>query len=228
VITEGAGQGIGPRFEQGVENSAFVATMVMVFTMVLSVPSGYALARFSFPFRTFFFFIIIFVRSIAPISILNAVYGFYKIVGLGGTYQGIILVDMTLTVPLIAWVSAGIFASIPRELDKQGRVDGCNRLRLIWNVLLPVAAPGLIVVAVLSWLTSWNEWLFALFLGDAKGLRLVSPVVAPSSGAGAALVVVSMIPAVVAAVILERYMTRLQIIAPPGGEADYGLGHPNK
>ncbi len=225
-LTQG-GFGPGSEFRAGVVNSLFVATMVMIFTMILSVPSGYGLARFRFSLRTTIFLIIIFVRSVPPISILVPLYNFYKITNLGGTYQGIILADMTLTVPLIAWVSAGIFASIPKELDKQGRVDGCTRFNLIWKVLVPVAAPGLIVVAVLSWVTSWNEWLFALYLGDANGLRLVSPLVAPSGGTGSAFLVVSMMPAMIAAIILQRYMTRLSIIAPTSGMADYGIGHPN-
>ncbi len=221
------GSGPGVHFREGVVNSLFVATMVMVFTMILSVPAGYGLARFRFSLRTTIFLVIIFVRSVPPISILVPLYNFYKITNLGGTYQGIILADMTLTVPLIAWVTAGIFASIPKEIDKQGRVDGCSRYKVILKVLVPVAAPGLIVVAVLSWVTSWNEWLFALYLGDAQGLRLVSPLVSPSGGSGSAFLVVSMIPAVIAAIILQRYMTRLNIIAPTTGMADYGIGHPN-
>jgi multiple sugar transport system permease protein len=225
LVTNDVGYGRENIFHQGVTNSLLVATLVMIFTMVLSVPTGYALARFTFPFRTTFFFLIILVRSIAPVSILIPLYRLYKLLSMGGTYQGIVLAHLTLTVPLIAWVSAGIFAAIPGELDKQGRVDGCSRFRIIWNVLLPVAAPGLIVVAVLSWITSWNEWVFALYLADSQGLRMVSDIV---GGVGQAEFVLTLVPVIIAAVLLERYMTRLNIIAPPSGTADYGLGHPNR
>src|SRR5262249_35849337 len=154
--------------------------------------------------------------AVPPISLLFPLYNFYKITGLAGTFQGIVLADLALTVPLIAWVSAGIFASIPRELDKQARVDGGSRLKMIRKVLLPNAAPGLIVVAVLSWLTSWNEYLFALYLGDSKGLRLVGPIVAPAGSEGSAFLIVSMMPEVIAAILMARYMTKLSIIGPPG------------
>ncbi|MBI2649041.1 MAG: carbohydrate ABC transporter permease [Thaumarchaeota archaeon] len=130
---------------------------------------------------------------------------------------------MTLTAPLTTWVLSGFFSSLPVELDKQGRIDGCSRLRLFRSVLIPIAAPGLAAVAVLAWLTSWNEFVLGLLLAYINGLYTISPAMAaavPSVGASSdvelfvAFSSFAMAPSVVAAVVLQRFMTRLKIVDP--------------
>jgi len=131
------------------------------------------------------------------------------------------LVHLTLTVPLVTWVLSGFLSSLPSEIDKQGRIDGCNRAQLFRHILIPVAAPGLAAVAILSWLISWNEFVFALLLASVKGLSLLAPAIAaPLFGFAndveffSAFIGVSLIPAIIASIFLQRYMTRLRIADP--------------
>ncbi|MBI3117019.1 MAG: carbohydrate ABC transporter permease [Thaumarchaeota archaeon] len=215
------GLGLVPQFTAGIQNSLIIATLVMALTMLLCIPAGYAFARFSFRFRSLIFFIIIFARSLPPIATTIPYYQFYKTAGLLGTIPGLALVHMTLTVPLTTWVLSGFFSSLPVELDKQARMDGCSRARLFRSVLIPIAAPGLAAVAVLSWLTSWNEFIFALLLAYSNDLYTVAPALAaPLIGYGSdielysAFASISLVPAVIAAIILQRYMTRLKIVDP--------------
>lgn len=215
------GVGIIPQYIAGLQNSVIVATSVMVLTLVLCVPAGYAFARFSFPARSAIFFTILFSRSLPPIATAIPYYQFYKQLNLLGSIPGLILVDMTLTVPLTTWVLSGYFGSLPVELDRQARVDGCNRWKLFTRVLIPVAAPGIAAVAVLAWLTSWNEFVLALLLAFSNDLYTVAPTLAaPLFGAGTdvniyvAQSTIALIPAVIAAIILQRYMTRLRIVDP--------------
>lgn len=217
------GNGLVPQYLVGLQNSILVATAVMILTTLLCIPAGYAFARFSFPARTAIFFTILFSRSLPPIATAIPYYQFYKTTGLLGTIPGLVLVHMTLTVPLTTWVLSGFFSSLPEELDKQARVDGCSRLKLFRRVLIPVAAPGLAAVAVLAWLTSWNEFVLALLLGYINDLYTVAPALAaavPAVGASSdvelfvAFYSLAMVPSVIAAVILQRFMTRLKIVDP--------------
>ena len=128
---------------------------------------------------------------------------------------------MTLTVPLTTWVLSGFFSSLPVELDKQARVDGCGRFKLLSRVIIPVAAPGLAAVAVLAWLTSWNEFVLALLLAYTRDLYTIAPALAaPLFGIGTdvelytAFASVALIPSVIAAVVLQKFMTRLKIVDP--------------
>lgn len=215
------GNGLVPQFLSGLQNSLIVATTVMIFTLILCIPAGYAFARFSFPARGAIFFTILFARSLPPVATAIPYYQFYKDVNLLGSIPGLVLVDMTLTVPLTTWVLSGYFSSLPAEIDRQARVDGCNRLNLFRRVLIPLAAPGLAAVAVLAWLTSWNEFVLALLLAYSNDLYTVAPALAaPLFGIGtdvelySAMASIALIPAVIAAIILQRYMTRLRIVDP--------------
>lgn len=207
--------GFGSEFSLGFIHSIVVATAVMVLTLALAIPGSYAFARFSFRFRTTLFFLIFFTRVLPPISIVIPFYQFYRSVNLLGTYQGIIAAQLTLTVPLAMWVISGIFASIPQELDRQARIDGCSKYRVLRNVIIPVAAPGLIATAIVSWLASWNELVFALFLASIADFFMVPPVLAFASFGASAPLVIAFIPPIVAAFILQKYMTQLRLVSPP-------------
>ncbi len=207
--------GFSSEFSSGLIHSTVVATAVMVLTMALSIPGSYAFARFSFKFRTTLFFLIFFTRVLPPISLVIPFYQFYRSANLLGTYQGIVGAQLTLTVPLAMWVISGIFASIPQELDKQARIDGCSRFRMLQSIIIPVAAPGLIAMAIVSWLTSWNELVFSLFLASIADFFMVPPVLAFASFGAAAPLVIAFIPPIITAFILQSYMTRLRLISPP-------------
>ena len=225
------GNGLVPQFLSGMGNSMIVATLVMIVTLLLCIPGGYAFARFSFPARGAIFFTILFARSLPPVSTAIPYYQFYKNLNLLGTIPGLVLVDMTLTVPLTTWVLSGYFSSLPVELDRQARVDGCTRFQMFTRVLIPIAAPGLAAVAVLAWLTSWNEFVLALLLAYSNDLYTVAPALAaPLFGIGTdvelytAFATISIVPSIIAAIILQRYMTRLRIVDP----LTFGTGSSNR
>ncbi len=211
-----------PGFLAGLKNSLLVATTVMIITVAMCLPASYSFARISFPLRTGIFALILFTRSIPPISTAIPYYRFYKEFALLGTFQGIVLVDLTLTIPLTTWVLSGFISSLPIELDRQARIDGCSRFQMLRLVVIPVAAPGIAAVAILAWLDSWNEFIYALLLADVKGLPLVSPEVSATMfglggsapGIFVAFVAISMVPSLVAAICLVPYMTRLRIGDP--------------
>ena len=216
-----AGTGLVPTFQEGMVNSIIIGIAVTVITLAISIPAGYAFARFSFPFKNLIFFIILFSRSVPPISVVIPYYFFFGAIGLRGTHLGLILIYLTLTVPLITWVLSGFFGTIPPDLDKAARMDGCSRFTLFRKVLLPTAAPGVAAAALLTFLTSWNEFVYALILGQTASLYTLPPAIAgPIWGTGSdvelmmGIATVSLIPPIIAAFLLQKYITRLKIVDP--------------
>jgi len=193
----------------------------MALTLIICLPAGYVFARIDFKYKALIFFLILLGRSVPPISVSIPYYQFYKTVNLLGTFPGMILIHLTLTIPLSVWVLSGFLGSLPAELDKQTRIDGCTRFQMFRRVLIPVAAPGLAAVAILAWLDSWNEFIFALLLADVKDFEMIAPAIAaPLYGFATeievftAFLAIAVLPSVIAAIFLVRYMTRLRIVDP--------------
>jgi len=215
------GLGLVPMFQSGLVNSALIAITVTILTVVMSVPAGYIFARIDFPFKNAFFFAILFCRALPPVSIVIPYYTLYSTLGMLGTHIGLILVYLTITVPLTTWVLTGFFASLPLEIDKAARVDGCSRIQALLHVIIPMAMPGIAATAVLAFLTSWNEFLFALMLGSSAGLHMLPPAIAaPLFGTGSdvelmtAISTIAIIPPIIAAAVLGKYIVRLRIVDP--------------
>ena len=216
-----AGSGLVPTFQEGMVNSIIIGIAVTIITLAISIPAGYAFARFSFPFKNMIFFIILFSRSVPPISVVIPYYFFFGAIGLRGTHIGLILIYLTLTVPLITWVLSGFFGTIPPDLDKAARMDGCSRFTLFRKVLLPTAAPGVAAGALLTFLTSWNEFVYALLIGQTESLYTLPPAIAgPIFGVGSdvelmmGIATISLIPPIIAAFLLQKYITKLKIVDP--------------
>ena len=221
VIGGQTGSGLVPTFQEGMVNSIIIGISVTVITLAISIPAGYAFARFRFPFKNLLFFIILFARSIPPVSVVLPYYFFFRTIGLLGTHIGLILVYLTLTVPLITWVLSGFFGTIPPDLDRAARMDGCSRFTLFRKVLLPTAAPGIAAGALLTFLTSWNEFVYGLILGQTGSLyTLPAAIAGPIWGTGSdvelmmGIATVSLIPPILAAFLLQKYITRLKIVDP--------------
>jgi multiple sugar transport system permease protein len=199
-----------PSLHAAVIHSMVVATVVMLITMAMAIPAGYVFSRFSFPFRTSLFFLIIFAKALPSVALIIPYYTLYKMLNIVGTYQGVILAELTITVPLAVWVTSGVFASIPTELDKQARVDGASKLQAFQKILIPVAGPGLFAVTTIIWLTCWNEYVLSTYLGDLGSFWTIYGI-----GLGPSTIVIALIPSVVAIFILQRYMTTLRLLSPP-------------
>ena len=90
----------------------------------------------------------------------------------------VILAHTTFTLPFTIWLLKGYFQTVPVDLERAARVDGCSRLQAMWHVVLPLAAPGLVTAALFAFLGSWNEFLFALVLNSRVDQMMVQPAIA--------------------------------------------------
>ena len=144
-----------------------IAIIVVIITMVIAIPAGYALAKLKIPALLKGIILILFLLHRAfpqqPVF-LNLMLMFNKI-GLTGTVFGVILVHLVVGLVFAVWITASTFSSIPPELEEAARSVGATRLKAFLKVTLPISAPGLIASAVFVFLTSMDEFTGTFFVG---------------------------------------------------------------
>jgi len=145
-----------------IRNSLVVAAMTTAITVPVAALCAYALARLRFRGRGLILAIILAVSMFPQISIVPPLYLVLRELRLLNTYPGLILPYVTFSAPLAVWLLTGFFRQLPPELEEAAMLDGASRVRGLWDVVMPVAAPGVATAAILTFLYSWNEFLFAL------------------------------------------------------------------
>lgn len=147
--------------------STIVATGSSLLALAIGAPTAYILARYSFRGRGDYGFWLLSTRMTPPVAMLIPFFVLYYQLGLLDTHLGLILAHVTLNLSIVVWLLRGFFAELPREIEEAAALDGDTHFRIFWRITLPLARPGMISVGILIFLLSWNEFLFALVLGDA-------------------------------------------------------------
>lgn len=137
--------------------SVETACLCVVFSLLLGLPAGYALARFSFRGASAFRLVILLTRAF-PVAILALplTVGFIRL-GVYDTPLGVALVHTALALPFAVLVSSSLFQAVPRELEEAAWVFGCSPLAAARRVVLPLALPGIAAIAIFAFVISWNE-----------------------------------------------------------------------
>lgn len=152
----------GRDFWTPIRNSLVVAGFTTVLSITLGAACAYALARLRFPGKAALLAFILAVSMFPQISIVSPLYLLLRSLHLLNTYPGLVLPYLTFAMPLTIWMLVGFFRDLPAQLEEAAFMDGASRARTLWEVVLPLAAPGLATTAILTFLYSWNEFLFAL------------------------------------------------------------------
>jgi len=167
--------GAQSQFLLQVKNSMIVAVATTLIAVILGAMAGYALTRLSFFGRAGLARILIYAY-LAPGSILFIpLYVMMNSLGLRDSLGGLVLAHLTFSVPFATWLLMGYFKTIPIELEEAALVDGAGRLTALWRIILPLAAPAIVVVAVFAFTLSWKEFLYALVLVQAKD-KMTAPI----------------------------------------------------
>jgi multiple sugar transport system permease protein len=146
-------------------NSVIITVGTTVATLVIGVPAGYAFARGRFVGRWFLAGWLLFSRMMPPVIFIIPLFLFFHQLRLLDTYLGLVLAYMTGLLPFTVWMCAGYFEDIPQEIEEAARVDGASRMRAFITVVLPLALPGVLTVAVLIAIAAWSEYFIPFLLG---------------------------------------------------------------
>jgi ABC-type glycerol-3-phosphate transport system permease component len=145
-----------------IRNSLVVAGTTTLFCVTIGSLCAYALARLQFRFKALILAFILAVTMFPQISVVSPLYLMLRELGLINTYPGLILPSLTFAMPLTVWLLVGFFRQLPSELEEAALVDGAGRIRTFREIILPLALPGLATTGILTFVYSWNEFLFAL------------------------------------------------------------------
>jgi ABC-type glycerol-3-phosphate transport system permease component len=143
-------------------NSLVVAASTTLLCLTLGSLCAYALARLQFPGRRALLAFVLAVSMFPQISIVPPLFLLLRAMHLIDTYPGLVFPYLTFAMPLTIWLLLGFFQQLPREVEDAARVDGASRLRVLFEIVAPLAAPALVTTAVLTFIYCWNEFLFAL------------------------------------------------------------------
>ena len=159
-------------------NSLIVALSTTAISLLLGAPAAYAIARFEFKGKRDLWFWFISNRMISPIVVALPFFLIARQFHMLDTQLVLILIYLTFNVPIVVWICADQFRNIPKELDEAATLEGYNSFAIFWRIALPLAAPGIAVSAIFSFIFSWNELLYALVLTRTNAKT--APVVATS------------------------------------------------
>jgi len=154
-----------------VRNSMIVAGITTLFTIMISIITGYAIARLRFKYKGLFMGSLLAVSMFPQISIAGPVWRILQQFGWLNSYQGLIIPYITLTLPLGVWILASFFKDLPPELEAAARIDGCSHFQTLFRIIVPLSAPGVFTAAILVFIYAWNEFFFALLIMTRQDLQ---------------------------------------------------------
>ncbi len=165
-------------FATYLRNSLVVALSTVVISGLLALLASVAVSRFRFRFRTSVLVMVLVVQMVPLEALVIPLFIQAKNLGLLNHLFGLVVVYVAFSLPFAIWTLRGFVSAVPRELEEAAYVDGASWPRMFWSVLLPLVAPGLVATSVFSFITAWNEFVFAItFMNDqgsytvAVGLR---------------------------------------------------------
>ncbi|HEY8914710.1 carbohydrate ABC transporter permease [Lacisediminihabitans sp.] len=151
-------------------NSLVVSTAATLLSLIIAIFASFAVSRYRFRGRSVFTTAVLSTQMFPGVLFLLPLYLIFININqafgiqLAGTRTGLIITYLTFSLPFAIWMLAGYLDNIPKELDEAARVDGASAMGVLFRVILPVARPGVIAVAIYCFMTSWGEVLFASVL----------------------------------------------------------------
>ena len=199
---------------------AMLNTLIICFaTVLLSISLGalsaYALTRFDFRGKGASLSGMLAMRAVPTVAILIPLFVVMRILGLLDRILGVVLVMTAIELPFAVWILREYFATIPLELEDAARIDGCTRLRVLAQIVMPVAIPGVVVTAIIVFMAAWSAFQVPLILTkspEAITLQVVAAMlvgerdVYTDHGLINAVAVVSIVPPILLALFFQRYV----------------------
>ena len=152
-------------------NSVLVATGTVCITLVFSVLIAYSVTRLQFTGKTAIIGTMLYAYMFPPMMLAIPLFSLFVKLGIDDTRLSLMISHCTLTLPLGVWLLWGFFKQIPVDVEEAAMVDGCSRLRAFVLVVLPLTLPGVVTVAIFSFLLSWTDYTFALVMIGSDQLK---------------------------------------------------------
>lgn len=196
-------------------NSFGTAFLTITFTLLLTVPAGYALARFPIPAKELVFVFLLLALIIPYQALLTPIFLTFAQLKLTNSIVGLAIIHTAIQLPFSLYIMRNAFEAVPMELEEAAVIDGCNSWQVLTRICLPAVVPAMITVALFAFITSWNEFLGALVMmnkQDTFTLPLILAAARTETSLGGtdwgmlqAGVTISVIPCVGIYLLLQKY-----------------------
>jgi len=193
-------------------NSIVVVCISTITSVFFSTLAGYGASRFRFKSKNAFLLFLLFTQMFPFVMLLVPYYQLLKTFGMTNSLTGLTIVYISFTIPFCTWMMKGYFESIPKELDDAAAIDGCGKLRTLFQVIFPLAVPGVVATAIYSFIAGWNEYMFASVLTSSEKMRTVAVGVASLIDVQnivwndmMASSLIASIPLIIIFIVLQRY-----------------------
>jgi multiple sugar transport system permease protein len=153
-------------------------------------------------------------RILPPVAVVIPIYVLFQRLGMLDTLQALIITYVATNLPIVVWLMRDYFSTVPVELEESAAVDGASPYRVFRSIVVPVSVPGLVATFLFVLVFAWNEYLLALFLSSARAQTLPLTVAAQNATRGpqwwymSVLILIMIIPVILVAIVLERYISR--------------------
>ena len=152
------------------------SVVISFFTVLIGVPvalaAAYSFSRFPMRFKKSLFLGVLATQFVPPMVVVLPFFLMFRQLHLLDTWTGMIWINLSIVLPFAIWMLKGFVDTIPVEMEEAAMVDGATRLRVIWDIVLPVSIPGLFIAAIFCFIFSWNDFLYALILTKKEAVTL--------------------------------------------------------
>ncbi len=160
-----------PEFRQYFLNSLVVCGATLLITVPLALLAAYSLARYQFRILSVFLAAVVLAQFFPAGAIIIPIYKLVRAANLLDTYASLIIAYITVTLPVAIWMLRGFLLRVPRTLEEAAAIDGATPLRAFFDIVVPLARPGIVATAVFVLIVTWQEFLFALSFTSSKEMR---------------------------------------------------------
>lgn len=209
---------------ESLTTSFIISASTTILTIVLAVPAAYAFARLRLRGKTTIGFYTLATQMVPPIGLVIPYFLILNRFGGLDTHWGLVVVFMTFSLPFAIWLMVSYMEDIPHEMEEAAALDGANRLRALWHVIIPQVRGGIGVTVIFIFLNAWNEFLFAVQLGgnDVRPVTVeMYNFVSVEQTLWAKLTaaaLIAMLPVVIIGIVAQRQITKgLTVGAVKGG-----------
>lgn len=199
----------------GIRNSLIVAVPVACANIVVACSAGYAFSRLRFPGRRVLSLALLATQMVPSLVLILPMFVIFERFNLSDSLQGVMIADLSITLPFTIWIVSNAIDAVPAELDRAARVDGTSWAGSMVRVTLPLAKGGILTGGLIAFLFSWNDLIYPLVLVSNPNLIQIQPAVAgmytdltANFGIMTAATVIATIPAVVIAALALRPFIR--------------------
>ena len=195
-------------------NSTVVSFVTVAIAIPIATCAAYSFSRFRMRGERVMFVMILATQFVPAVVIVLPFFILFRDLGILDTRLGLILVNLSIVTPFAIWMIKGFIDGIPRDTEEAALVDGSSRLQVIRNIVLPMAAPGIVTAAIFCFIIAWNDFLFALILTTNKAVTLTVGLALFQAEEGdlwnllAAAGIIIMVPMFVLALIIQKHFVQ--------------------